>query len=347
VLSDPNVAALIREIAPRLPEDDPDVLLETSRKNQEASLKLLEGIEKTQRPENLVEMRAMSEKILARVNEIEMNNLDPEIKSQASSVIGLKHFKTFIESVSQISETVNLKFDSDGIRAKASNPSANMMVEAFLPKSLFSRYVELGEIGLPNTKKLIGMLSVLSSGRISGKANLLFYVKQGTDSNPLQLHMISGQTDMDYLLQDPLSIEDQKFPQPISTCKVRIEGKNLAEAIKQSTNLSKTATSRISESAKFLVSKKFFRILTEDENHDNVTAKPKCEVLGDGSADSTFNIAELMVIYPTIGKSKDITLSLGMNQPMILDMTIDKMAIMYQIKEKEPKKDPKEEQGAN
>ena len=128
-------------------KDSPDDVLERSRNGLNACLKQLESVETTQRPENLVEMQAMSERLTARLKEIEEISLDPELKSKESCVIELKQFKTFVESIAAVSKTANLRFDSDGIRAKAS--SANAMVEAFLPRVLFSRYAELGEIGLP------------------------------------------------------------------------------------------------------------------------------------------------------------------------------------------------------
>jgi hypothetical protein len=45
---------------------------------------LLESIETIQRPESLVKMQAISEKMMARLNEIEMRCLDSGIRSQAS-----------------------------------------------------------------------------------------------------------------------------------------------------------------------------------------------------------------------------------------------------------------------
>ena len=91
----------------------------------------------------------------------------------------------------------------------------------------------------------------------------------------------------------------------------------------------------MSKKAKFLVSEKFFRIISEDENQDKGTAKPKCEVLTDGNADSIFAIEQLLAINSTIGKSNEAILSLGMHQPMILELDIDKMKVKYYINEKE------------
>lgn len=330
----PNIAAIIREIVPKATKDSPDDLLERSRNGLNACLEQLESVETTQRPENLVEMQDLSEKLSARLKEIEEKSLDPELKSKDNCVIELRQFKIFMESIAAVSKTANLRFDADGVGAKAS--SANVAVDAFLPRELFLRYAVLGEMGLPAMDKFLGMFSILSNRRIPGKANLRIYVEQGVDGNPNQLHMISGLNEMIYVLQNPFAMEELKFAEPISNCKVRIDGENLAKAIKQSSVLGDTAFSKsISKMVRFLVSEKSFRIISEDENQDKGTAKPKCEVLGDGSADSTFAIEHLLAINSIISKSKDSTLSLGMDQPMMLELNIDKMKVKYYINEKE------------
>jgi len=196
-----NIPAIIREIAPKAMKDSPDDGLERSRNGLNACLKQLESVETTQRPENLVEMQAMSERLTARLKEIEENSLDPELKSKESCVIELRQFKTFIESIAAVTKIANLRFDNDGIRAKAS--SSNAMIDAFLPRVLFSQYAELGEMGLPDTDKLLGMFSTLSNRRIPGKVNLRIYLEPGVNGSPNQLHMISGLEEMVYLLQNP------------------------------------------------------------------------------------------------------------------------------------------------
>lgn len=73
----PKIAAIIREFVPETEgaqKKDAAKQLEKFRKNQEATLKLLEGI--TERPENLAELLALAEKINARLKEIETLTLD-------------------------------------------------------------------------------------------------------------------------------------------------------------------------------------------------------------------------------------------------------------------------------
>jgi ParB-like chromosome segregation protein Spo0J len=73
----PRITAIIREMASGTPEKDADELLEKFRKNQEANQKLLEGIEITNRPENLTELLSVAENILARLREIGTKFPDP------------------------------------------------------------------------------------------------------------------------------------------------------------------------------------------------------------------------------------------------------------------------------
>ena len=315
----PNIAALIREIDSETSEIDSDELQEKFRKNLKADLKLLEGIETIQRPENLAEMLSLAEKITTKLKEIESKSVDPKIESKANCVIELRYFKTFIESIVPISEKANLRFDADGIRARAIGPSCNMMMEAFLPRSLFSRYNELGVFGLPDTAKLLGLISNLSNKKLATR-NLLIYVEPGNeDKEPGKLHGISGLNEIQCVLENPSLIEDTKFQRSASTCEVLVDGNNLVNALNQSLVLSKTA--------KFLVSQRFFRILSEEKIPEKAVAKgiakPHCEVSGNGSADSTFALDQLMLLSRTIEKSKYVTLSLGMSQPMTLDLTVE------------------------
>jgi hypothetical protein len=330
----PKIAALAREISSKVPKIGADALLEKFRKNQEANLVLLEGIEITNRPENLAELLYVAEKITTRLKEVETKSLDPKVKSQTCCVIELKHFKTFIESIVPVSEKANLKFERDGVRVQAADPSANMMLEAFLPRELFSRYTEFGVIGLPDTDKLLGQLSFLSRGKLAGKKNLLIYVEAGIgDKDRCKLIGLSGQNEIQYMLQNSLHVEDVKLPETVTTCQVHLDGNDLVKALKQTLVLSNTGI--------FLVSEKFFRILSEEEIFGEVLskgiAKPHCEVLGDGAANSIFPIDQLLTIKGTIEKCRNATLSLGMNQPLILDLSINEMAIKYYVKEKEVK----------
>jgi len=173
----PNIAAIITEIAPRAEKDDPDERLERLRKGLEANKKLVRSINKTKRPENLIELKQMAEEILQLAKEIENKSLDPTLKSKDIGVVEVKLFRRFIESIVPISKKVTLRFDSDGVRAKATNPSIKTKVEAFIPRSSFSQYVDLGEIGL-DMDVMANYLKAFAESTIPGKKNLGFHMEK-------------------------------------------------------------------------------------------------------------------------------------------------------------------------
>lgn len=89
----PKVVLAMQKIAPsdqETPKEDTDARIEKLRKNLKANLELLQGIESIQRSESLVEMLEITEKIIARLKEIEIRNLDP-LKKPAP-VHALDHF---------------------------------------------------------------------------------------------------------------------------------------------------------------------------------------------------------------------------------------------------------------
>jgi hypothetical protein len=331
----PKITAIIREIDPKATKNDPNELLETFRKNHEANLSLLEGIKKTQRPENLAEMISATEKMELKLKELEAENLKAEVRSRKHCVIEMKHFKTFIESIVPISKKATLSFDDDGVRVKAKNLSENIVLEAFLPRAVFSRYEKLGMIRLSDTARLRKFISISSGKDIAGKQNMLIYTDTGNSDKIFgKLHCISGNCKGEHILENPSPIEDITFPETVSTCKVNLDAMEFVNALKPSFALSETGN--------FLVSEKSFRIVYREEllgkDVDVFEAKPHCEVIGDGAADSTFEVDKLIKINPTIGKCRNVILSLGMNQPMIMDLAIDGMEIKYHVKEKVVKK---------
>ena len=326
--SNPKVAAIMREIVPPSQETpkDADELLETFRKKQEANLVLLQGIETSQRPENFVEMLAVAEKITAKLKEIETKSLGlhQRIIPPANCVIELDHFKTFLMSLVPVAKVLKLRFEGDGIRAGATDRFGIMMVEAFLPKELFAGYEELGEIILTDTERLHDMVSLNDS--LPGKQNIRLYVESASDEHvPSKLIGISGRLHFQHILANPQNITDQRITEPNSTSQVLIAGNELVTALKK--------VKFLDDIGNFLVSESSFSIKTELENEGSLEAIPICNILRDGFANSKFDIKHLIAIKHTIRKSEEVILSLGVDQPMILDIAINKIKIKYLIQE--------------
>ncbi len=157
--------------------------------------------------------------------------------------------------------------------------------------------------------------------------------------------MTSGFKEAGQSILEPVITEDLEYPEPISACKVRINGRNFAEVVEDLLFILKTKnkTSKLNKLSRFLASEKFFRIAFEDDSHNKGIRKVKCgEFLEDGTADSTFEIAQLKAIKSTIGRSREVILSLGMDQPMILDLDIDGILIKYLIVQSDTEVKPQE-----
>ena len=102
--SKPKLAAIMSEIVPfglETPKDA-DELLEKFRTRQEANLELIQGIEICQRPENLVEMLAIAERITAKLKEIETKSLDPLNKETITTEEGMREFALIDEKGKEI-----------------------------------------------------------------------------------------------------------------------------------------------------------------------------------------------------------------------------------------------------
>jgi hypothetical protein len=313
----------IRQPAQETPRDDSDVCLEKFRKNLDANWKLLQGIESIQRPENLVEMLAVTEKVMARLREVETRCLDLSQIPADNCVIEVDYFKAFLMSLEPVSKGLKLRFEAEGVRAVAADLTGCIVAEAFLPRELFAKYEELGEIGLPDTKKLLGMVSSLTGDSLPGKKNLRLFIKPGNEeSHSSKLLGISGQENFQYVLCKPEYIIDRVMPVISSSCQMVVDGKDLMTKLKSARVLD--------EVGKFLVSERGLEIVSQNADARG-TQRPGCRVLTDGVADAKFNLKTLMAIRRTIEKSKDVTLGLGVSQPMTLDLAIDTIKIRYLI----------------
>jgi hypothetical protein len=200
-----------------------------------------------------------------------------------------------------------------------------MAAEAFLPKDLFSKYNELGEIGLPDTKMLLGMVSACSHNPSPGKKNLRLFVESCDEGDVSgKLYVASGQQEFQYVLLRPDCIIQRGMPEAHPGCEVIVEGKALANAVKKAKD--------IDPIVKFLVSDGTLLLVSQNEDIRG-TQRPACRVLSTGSVDSKFRVKRLMDIARVIERSKEVTLGLGVGAPMTIELKINAIAIKYYIKE--------------
>ena len=345
--SKPKVAAIMREIVPSDQETpkDADELLETFRKKQEANLVLLQGIETSQRPENLVEMLAVAERITAKLKEIETKSLGPDQIPADSCIIKADLFKTFLMSLVPASNDLRLEFEAGGVHAVATDMIGYLAAEAFLPKESFEKYFDLGKIGLPNTKRLIQMISSISSDRLPGKKNLRLYIESndggdysGIDEDPDWrimhsqdclgvLRGLSGRGNFRYRLLKPELIMDREMPDISLPCELQVDGKKLMIALEHAKALDQIG--------KFLLSGGSFDIVSLN-NEVRGTQHVDCIVQKGEFADPHFDLNRLMRIRRTIEKSMEVTLGLGIGMPMTMELKVGETAFRYYIKETQP-----------
>jgi hypothetical protein len=104
-----NIAAIIREIAPKTPESGAEEHIKKFSKNLDACLKLLGGIQTSPSAENLAEMQTKVQEILAKLKEIE--SLDP---AKQNSNLG-----------SEIPQTMDQNQSMEELQAKDELPEVN------------------------------------------------------------------------------------------------------------------------------------------------------------------------------------------------------------------------------
>jgi len=327
----PKIADIMQDITEQSGQDDPDERLERFRRNQEAQMVLLNDIETTLCPENLVEMLVAAENTTVRLKEIETKSLEPGQSLEDCSIIEIKAFRTFLESLIPANNAIRFKFDRNGVSAVASDPVAgeNLTAAAFLSRELFARYKEIGEICLSDSKAFDGWMSVSLGVKLPGKKNMRIVLEPMDPDDSVEvgkLRVTSGTSRFTGRLSNPkLFVDEQRLPQPNSTCKVIVKGKDLLTALKTAENFD--------EIAKFLVSDQKLKIVTYNEKDGGFVGTPPCTILVDGNADSRFVIRQFYAIKKTIGKCEKVTLYLGMGQTLIMEMEVDRIAIRYYIKE--------------
>lgn len=113
-----DIAAIIREIAPKTPESDAQEHIKKFSKNLDACLKLLGGIQASPSAENLAEMQTKVQEILAKLKEIE--SLDP---AKQNSSLGSENPQTADQNQSM--EELQAKGELPEVNSEPSNASDN------------------------------------------------------------------------------------------------------------------------------------------------------------------------------------------------------------------------------
>lgn len=321
----PNVAAIIHDVTKTPPEEsDADKRLGKLGDSLDDNLKLLESIEQIKQPENIVGILATTQKIVEKLKQIETKSLEPGQDPALGCVIEVKQFKALLDSIMPVNNQIRLKSDSNGMSVVTSDMLGKKTVDAFLPKESFAKYEELGEIGLE--------AAVTQKFLVGFKKHMRMFV----DSQDNKLHMTFGAREVKQQLLLPESISDYpRLPDPTPACIMTVPGKEFVHALECAKDFMKPKQKKrgskyVVPDVRFVISDNALALVCKTLENDRMKVTCPCEVIEQtGQVHSRFNIDELISIKQTISRSENVTLGLGMIQPMILDLTIEKMRVRY------------------
>lgn len=299
-------------------------------------VKKLSGFEITTQPEKLVELIAIGEKILVRMRAIGLKSPSHSAERQSEQIpdeyqleINAKILKFLMKSIVPTDDGLKLKFDSDGLRIISVNQENSLMSSSFMPKSYFSKYeLEPCEICLRRSRDLI---YYLQNGNIQ-----IFIEPEATYYKDRFMRMYSSHDDGGVTRKASLEltrteyVEDINMPNLSPTCRsaVSISSKDFVTALREIRRTNCRGKASLNRIARLSIENSFLKIESEE---DGYIQKIPLNVTMAGEAESTFNIAELLDadIRTVIEKSDTITIGLGKDYPLIMDLLIGKMQITY------------------
>jgi len=335
-----EVARIIREIRSHKYEDsrpDIDRNLQTVENRLRGIIRVLNEVETTTQREKLIDLINLSEDIISQIKAIGVRSPVPErkvevIPGEYQLEINAKLLDMFLESVVPSDEGVKLKFDNDGLRIIEHNEESTFASSAFMPKSYFSKYeLEPCEICLRRIQDLSGKLR---DGRVQ-----IFVEPETTYHHDRIMKIYSGYEDGGVTREDEIILtrpdfirKDLLLPKLEAACKlvVSISSKDFVESLRDITRTASHGKDGLKfyRFAEFSVEDSLLKIVARE---DNSIQKIPCNVLVQGEAASEFNVASIADgdIGRVIEKSDTITLGLGIDYLLIMDLAIGKMQITY------------------
>ena len=300
-------------------------------------IKKLSGFETTTQPEKLVELIAMGEKLLELMRSIGLKSpsLDRKVDftpTEYQLEINAKTLRFLMDSIVPADDGIKLKFDSDGLRIIEHDRNKSFISSAFLPKRYFSKYeLEPCEACLRRPEDL---------ARLLRDGTVQIFIEPETEYHHDRVMKIySGYEDGSVLREAQVNLTRPEFvrkefevPNLRPTCKavVSISSKDFVGSLK---DIKKT---KINSKGKALFAR-FARLSIEDSalkivsREDGCIQKIPCNVFVAGEADSEFNIARLSDsdIGKVIEISDTITIGIGKDYPLVMDLAIGKVEIKY------------------
>ncbi|MFN4132748.1 MAG: proliferating cell nuclear antigen (pcna) [Candidatus Hadarchaeales archaeon] len=229
-------------------------------------------------------------------------------------------WKTLVKSVVKLMGEGAMKFESDGVKMKAIDPSLAVLVDFYLPKDAFEMY-EVKEpkvVGL----KFEDLEKVLSRAKSDDELMMELDEKQGK----LALTFKGAST---RTLSIPLiSVDERELPEPKIqfTAEVEVAGEVILDGLKDA--------EMVGETIRFIVDKEEFQMIGEG---DGGTSELKLSKGDKGlvkmsvqqPVKSKFGLRNIVEITRGVKSTDVVKMSLGTGMPLQLDLQVEKGKLRF------------------
>lgn len=304
-----------------------------------STVKVLSGIDTTTQREKLSTLLEIAEEIIQKVkaiglkspaeeHEIEIPPTECQLETNAQLL------RTFLGCVVSTKDGVKLKFDSDGLRITESNEKKSFISSAFLPRGYFSKYeLEPCEVCL---RDIGDLLLNLWKGKVQ-----IFIEPETTYHHDRMMKIYSGYEEGGIMHEAQIRLANPEYMRedlgalqlnPSCRAVVSISSKDFAGSLGDipKTEVEDGSNKRSVRYAAFSMEDSLLKVAAIA--NDTIQKIP-CNVIEQGEVGSEFDVYPLSHgdINKVIEKADTITLGMGKDYPMILDLAFGKMEVRYMI----------------
>lgn len=322
-----EINEILQRLSPSGPRPDENIVIVERKLN--GIKDSLDSFETTAQPEKINELIALGKAILTRLKAILAKSSAPaqtggNKPGEHQLEIDPESLKTLLASVIPVENGLKLRFYEDRIEIAEVSPDGSRRSGSLLLKECFDKY-EMGacEICLKDTKEILEFLSNREGEKVQ-----IFIEPKSTDTQDRMMYLRSigsnGNTkDCKVQLMQPESIRKEVAEQALDfACEatLSVSGKVFADQL-----------GRFEETARISIENSDLKIEDPDGDIDPVIIP--CEVSGDGPTGSEFDLSRLLHrnVLETIARSDTISLELGEDFPLAINLEIGKIIVRYEL----------------
>jgi ParB-like chromosome segregation protein Spo0J len=302
-----------------------------------STVKVLSGIDTTTQREKLSTLLEIAEEIIQKVkaiglkspaeeHEIEIPPTECQLETNAQLL------KTFLGCVVSTKDGIKLKFDSDGLRITESNEKKSFVSSAFLPRGYFSKYeLEPCEVCL---RDMGDLLLNLWKGKVQ-----IFIEPETTYHHDRIMKIYSGYEEGGVIHEAQIELANPKYMRkdlgalqlnPGCKAVVSISSKDFAGSLGEipKKEVDDGSNKKSVRYAAFSMEGSLLKVVALE--NDTIQKIP-CNVIEQGEVCSEFDVYPLSYgdINKVIEKADTITLEMGKDYPLIMDLVLGKMEVRY------------------